>query len=409
MGYHCDHCGEARSMVYCRSDAAYLCLSCDRIVHSANALSKRHSRTLVCDRCNSQPALVRCIEEKVSLCQNCDWVGHNGSTKHSKQTLNGYSGCPSAVELSSIWSFISDSGFVNQSTCEQEMGSMSIADNSQGPFRSGNNSNNNNNNNNNNNQDLLASGNNSNVWMGPLGIHVDSKSQVIVQQAGPVCSSASKISHSGTKDPEPVLDDEGFYGDFSMDEVDLSIENYEELFGVGHNDPEHLFAKDGIDSLFGGAESSYAGKESSTGQANQAQPACSNAASADSLMSSKTEPPPCYARQHSNISFSSLTGETSANEYQDCGASSMLYLGEPPWSNSGPGPGPTRDQPTTPSGSRSDAVLRYKEKKKMRKFDKRVRYATRKERADVRKRVKGRFVKVGDAYDYDPLSQTRSV
>lgn len=45
-----------------------------------------------------------------------------------------------------------------------------------------------------------------------------------------------------------------------MDEVDLSIENYEELFGVGHNDPEHLFAKDGIDSLFGGAESSCAGK-----------------------------------------------------------------------------------------------------------------------------------------------------
>ncbi|KAM0063109.1 putative transcription factor C2C2-CO-like family [Helianthus debilis subsp. tardiflorus] len=387
MGYNCDHCGEARSMVYCRSDAAYLCLSCDRIVHSANALSQRHSRTLVCDRCNSQPALVRCIEEKVSLCQNCDWVGHNGSTKHSKQTLNCYSGCPSAVELSSMWSFISDG-----STCEQEMGSLSIADN---------------NNNNNNNQDFPASGNNSNVWTGPVGIHVDSKPQVIVQQVGHVCSSALKISHSGTKDPEPVLDDDGFYADFSMDEVDLSIENYEELFGVGHNDPEHLFAKDGIDSLFGGAESSYAGKESSTGHANQAQPACSNAASADSLMSCKTEPPPCYARQHSNISFSSLTGESSANEYQE--ASSMLFLGEPPWYNSGPGPGLARDQATTPSGSRSDAVLRYKEKKKMRKFDKRVRYATRKERADVRKRVKGRFVKAGDAYDYDPLSQTRSV
>ncbi|KAI3809677.1 hypothetical protein L1987_19274 [Smallanthus sonchifolius] len=402
MGYHCDHCEEARSMVYCRSDAAYLCLSCDRIVHSANALSKRHSRTLVCDRCNSQPALVRCIEEKVSLCQHCDWVSHNGSTKHSIQTLNCYSGCPSAVQLSSIWSFMSDSdsGFVNGSTCEQEMGSMSIADNSQGPFRS--------NNNDNNNQDLLASGNNSNVWTGTSGIYVDSKPQIIVQQVGPVCSSASKISHSGPKDPEPVLGDDGFYVDFSMDEVDLSIENYEELFGIVHNDPEHLFAKDRIDSLFGGAESSYAGKESSTGHANQAQPACSNAASADSLVSCKTEPNPCYARQHSNLSFSSLTGESSAGEYQDCGVSSRLLLGEPPWYNSGPGPGPARDQTTTPSGSRSDAVLRYQEKKKMRKFEKRVRYATRKERADVRKRVKGRFVKVGDAYDYDPLSQTRS-
>ncbi|KAK9056828.1 hypothetical protein SSX86_024192 [Deinandra increscens subsp. villosa] len=383
MGYNCDHCGEARSMVYCRSDTAYLCLSCDRIVHSANALSKRHSRTLVCDRCNSQPASVRCVEEKVSLCQNCDWVGHNGSTKHSKQTLNCYSGCPSAEELSSIWSFMSDSdlGFVNGSTCEQEMGSMSIAGNSQEPLRI---------NNNDNNQDFLTSENNSNVWTGPSGIQT------------------SKISHLETKDAEPVCDDDGFYADYSMDEVDLSIENYEELFGVGHNDPEHLFAKDGIDRLFGGAESSYAGKESSIGHANQAQPACSNAASADSLMSCKTEPNPCYARQHSNISFSSLTGESSAGEYQDCGASSTFLLGEPPWYNSGLGPGLALDQTTTASGSRSDAVLRYKEKKKMRKFDKRVRYATRKERADVRKRVKGRFVKTGDAYDYDPMSQTRS-
>lgn len=113
-------------MVYCRSDAAYLCLSCDRNVHSANPLSKRHMRTLVCDTCNSQPAIVRCADEKQSLCQNCDWVSHNGAdmsaSTHNRQTLNCYSGCPSATELSSIWFFMSES-------CEQEMGSMSIADN----------------------------------------------------------------------------------------------------------------------------------------------------------------------------------------------------------------------------------------------------------------------------------------
>lgn len=42
------------------------------------------------------------------------------------------------------------------------------------------------------------------------------------------------------------------------------------------------------------------------------------------------------------------------------------------------------------------------------RFDKQVRYASRKATADVRKRVKGRFVKAGDAYDYDPLNHTRS-
>lgn len=35
-----------------------------------------------------------------------------------------------------------------------------------------------------------------------------------------------------------------------MDELELNIEKYEELFGVGHNDPQHLFNDDGIDSLF---------------------------------------------------------------------------------------------------------------------------------------------------------------
>lgn len=120
-------------MVYCRSDAACLCLSCDRNVHSANALSRRHSRTLLCERCNSQPALVRCSEESVSLCQNCDWMGHGNSasaSSHKRQTINCYSGCPSASELSSIWSFVLDFPSVGESACEQEMGLMSITENS---------------------------------------------------------------------------------------------------------------------------------------------------------------------------------------------------------------------------------------------------------------------------------------
>ncbi|KAI4319517.1 hypothetical protein MLD38_033104 [Melastoma candidum] len=133
MGYLCDFCGEQRSMVYCQSDAACLCLSCDRNVHSANALSRRHSRTLICERCNSQPALVRCAEERISLCQNCDWTGHGASTSgsgHKRQTINCYHGCPSASELSSIWSFVLDVPAIGESGCEQGLGLMSINENS---------------------------------------------------------------------------------------------------------------------------------------------------------------------------------------------------------------------------------------------------------------------------------------
>lgn len=96
------------------------------------------------------------------------------------------------------------------------------------------------------------------------------------------------------------------------------------------------------------------------GLENLPQPTVSNAASADSMMSCKTEPP-CFARQASNLSFSGLTGESSGGEYQDCGASTMLLMGEPPpWYSQGP-------ESSLASDTRSSAVQRYKDKKKTRK------------------------------------------
>ncbi|XP_044503606.1 zinc finger protein CONSTANS-LIKE 9-like isoform X2 [Mangifera indica] len=417
MGYICDFCGDQRSIVYCRSDAACLCLSCDRNVHSANALSKRHSRTLLCERCNSQPALVRCAEERVSFCQNCDWLGHGTSTSdstHKRQTINCYSGCPSASELSSIWSFVLDFPSVSQSACEQELGLMSITDSSMKNIWG-------------NNEDAItqnASGggvesNNmrdadkSSVWVGSSSLPGFTSSAQNLEQAPESANNASlpKLYCPGTNGP-PFCEDNDLYEDFNMDEMDLNLENYEELFGVTLNHSEELLENGGIDSLFGTKEMSaadsncqgaVAAEGSSVGLVNTMQPTCSNAASADSMMSTKTEPIICFtAKQaHSSLSFSGLTGDSNAGDYQDCDASSMLLMGEPPWCTPCP-------ETSFTSASRSEAVMRYKEKKKARKFDKRVRYASRKARADVRKRVKGRFVKAGDAYDYDPLSQTRS-
>ncbi|CAI0552136.1 unnamed protein product [Linum tenue] len=381
MGYVCDFCGEQRSMVYCRSDAACLCLSCDRNVHAANALSKRHSRTLLCERCSSQPALVRCAEEKVSLCQNCDWTGHGTSTSasaHKRQTINCYSGCPSASELSSIWSFVLDFPSASESTYEQNMGLMSIAEN-------------------------VAT----ETWPSSKEEADRQNLESILQMSDSreVGKSStwdeSRLMSGSTTNPHRQAHQPAGSGsstlpkDFNMDEMDLNLENYDELFGVGLNNPEEAFEGGGIASLFGTKDMS--------GVNAMQQPTCSNAASADSIMSTKTEPVICVtARQgHSTLSFSGITGDSSAAaDYQDCGASPMLLMGEPPW---GP-PGAEG----SPSANRTNAVMRYKEKKKTRQFEKRVRYASRKARADVRKRVKGRFVKAGGHYDYDPLTETRS-
>ncbi|XP_057949657.1 zinc finger protein CONSTANS-LIKE 15 [Malania oleifera] len=48
---------------------------------------------------------------------------------------------------------------------------------------------------------------------------------------------------------------------------------------------------------------------------------------------------------------------------------------------------------------RGSAMLRYREKKKTRRYEKHIRYESRKARADTRKRVKGRFVKACEAPD----------
>nr|DAD33434.1 TPA_asm: hypothetical protein HUJ06_012285 [Nelumbo nucifera] len=103
----CDFCGELRALIYCRADTAKLCISCDHDVHSGNPLFGKHSRSQLCDACASNPASIYCSTENLVLCQNCDWDSHGGSssTLHDRRPLEGFSGCPSAIELSSILGF----------------------------------------------------------------------------------------------------------------------------------------------------------------------------------------------------------------------------------------------------------------------------------------------------------------
>lgn len=55
-----------------------------------------------------------------------------------------------------------------------------------------------------------------------------------------------------------VCEDDNLYRELLMDEVDLNIENYEELFGLTLNNSEELFENGGLDSLFGANEVSVA-------------------------------------------------------------------------------------------------------------------------------------------------------
>ncbi|KAJ6809186.1 zinc finger protein CONSTANS-LIKE 9-like [Iris pallida] len=370
MGSLCDYCGEQRSMVYCRSDAACLCLSCDRNIHSANALSCRHSRTLLCDRCFLEPAIVRCVEENVSLCHNCDWNGHSGSASgHERRAINCYSGCPSAAEFSRIWSFAMEFPPIDDSNCDQGMGLMRINENCVSTCwgAPGNDSNGDSAMNDPNNMDKLT----------PIGSSSLSAVNAMAcssdQPTGSVESTTPKLCGTEMKNPEICKNN--FFEDFNVDDVDLTFENYEKHFGGSHKNSRKLFNDTGIDDGFfdmkemSGGNSNFQGEfvaETSTGHVKSIQPECSIAASADSMMSNpgtKADPSVCSpARQaHSSLSlsFSGLTGESSAGDYPDPEMSSMLLMGEPPWFPTGP------ECSSFNAANRNSAVIRYKERRKI--------------------------------------------
>ncbi|KAL5859029.1 hypothetical protein ACOSQ4_000325 [Xanthoceras sorbifolium] len=107
---HCDYCNDRRAVLYCRADSAKLCFSCDREVHSTNQLFSKHSRSQLCDSCGASPASIFCETEQSVLCSNCDWDNHTQSTlyvypAHNRRPIESFTGCPSVIELLTIVGF----------------------------------------------------------------------------------------------------------------------------------------------------------------------------------------------------------------------------------------------------------------------------------------------------------------
>jgi len=55
----CDYCRTTAAAVYCRADAARLCLPCDRIVHGTNSVCSCHACAPLCTDCRAAGAVFR--------------------------------------------------------------------------------------------------------------------------------------------------------------------------------------------------------------------------------------------------------------------------------------------------------------------------------------------------------------
>ncbi|XP_071722316.1 zinc finger protein CONSTANS-LIKE 2 [Rutidosis leptorrhynchoides] len=92
----CDTCRSAACTVYCRADLAYLCSSCDARIHAANRVASRHERVWVCEACERAPAAFLCKADAASLCTACDADIHSANPlarRHHRVPILPISGC----------------------------------------------------------------------------------------------------------------------------------------------------------------------------------------------------------------------------------------------------------------------------------------------------------------------------
>ncbi|XAR68082.1 hypothetical protein NMG60_11003084 [Bertholletia excelsa] len=417
-----------------KSDSARLCLRCDSCVHSANCLSQRHPRWLICDKCSAQPAIVRCVDEKISLCQNCDWNGNCClGPGHVRQTLSFYSGCPSQAEFSRIWANVLDvdpscggldpgweppssatpliDDMVNcLSNCletqntgnEASVGLVTNKLNELQPY------------------DKFES------WVGSSSVipQVPNCFPSYGKDQALQFSERSNLPKgcSTFKDIE-LNDGEDLCEGLNVDDVALDLESCNEIFGSSPGQSRYNFEGGGTDCQVieknasvtesnGHVEKAFETSPSRqqeclafqssciAGSANNIMQFMGGTANSCMLMNSSCNRninlgfPSGQMHSSISLSLSNITGESSAADYQDCGISPVFLTGESPWES---------NLEVSCPQARDRAKMRYNEKKKTRMFGKQIRYASRKARADTRKRVKGRFVKAGEAYDYDPL------
>ncbi|KAG8372424.1 hypothetical protein BUALT_Bualt12G0064700 [Buddleja alternifolia] len=79
----CDYCKSAPALLFCRADAAFMCIACDAKVHNVNN-KLEHARVWMCEVCEQAPAAVTCKADAAALCVTCDRDIHSANPLASR-------------------------------------------------------------------------------------------------------------------------------------------------------------------------------------------------------------------------------------------------------------------------------------------------------------------------------------
>ncbi|KAE8792270.1 putative zinc finger protein [Hordeum vulgare] len=96
----CTNCVTQRAVVYCSADGARLCLECDGAVHGASPLLAQHPRAPLCDACAVARAAIRCkTAGNPAPATLCDACADRLATQDGASLVQEYTGCPTPAEI----------------------------------------------------------------------------------------------------------------------------------------------------------------------------------------------------------------------------------------------------------------------------------------------------------------------
>nr|AEP02831.1 heading day 1 [Oryza rufipogon] len=349
----CDGCRAAPSVVYCRADAAYLCASCDARVHAANRVASRHERVRVCEACERAPAALACRADAAALCVACDVQVHSANPLARRHQRVPVAPLPAiTIPATSVLAEAVVATATVLGDKDEEVDSWLLLSKD-----SDNNNNNNNNNDNDNNDNNNSNSSNNGMYFGEVDEYFD------------------------------LVGYNSYY--------DNRIENnQDQQYGMHEQQEQQQQQQQEMQKEFAEKEGSECVVPSQITMLSEQQHSGYGVVGADQA-ASMTAGVSAYTDSISNsISFSSMeAGIVPDSTVIDMPNSRILTPAGAINLFSGPS---LQMSLHFSSMDREARVLRYREKKKARKFEKTIRYETRKAYAEARPRIKGRFAKRSD-------------
>ncbi|WVZ66992.1 hypothetical protein U9M48_016139 [Paspalum notatum var. saurae] len=378
----CDSCAVLPAVVYCRADAARLCLPCDRHVHGANTVATRHARAPLCAGCRAAAAASRSRRRGVFLCANCHFEeeesrGDDGGDPepplHDRGAVEGYAGCPSIAELAVV---------LGVGGCESDKAAAAGDGDGDGWW-------------------WPAS-----AWEEPQVLRLE---DVIVQTTSchglqplltPSSSPKNRRSSGGGELTEEVIRQ---LGELAKSEAAAYAAEMEMEAADGEQQLPSWWAPSHFTTAGHGDFWAFDTAEACNGAATVAVTPCEHdieawiatddACRTEAAQEPAPAPEPCLSPV-----VEKTTTELWPDDPDTAVVGDAAGTATPPEQAARPPPPPPPAMKQLGGydveyPDRGMVISRYKEKRKNRRFDKQIRYESRKARADGRTRIKGRFAK----------------